>query len=173
MDLLKQIRRFEDAAHLILAEHEDASKSRVITLEESYRVLEGLSIAQDDLFRQSFRCAEAGLYRAAHVMCWAALMDYIQGLLQEVGLPAIRKAYPNWKLTRDVSELAEYIPEAQLIQALQTLGVCTKNEVKALVGLLNKRNECAHPSAFLPGPNETLGYISECIQRLKSLECKS
>jgi hypothetical protein len=59
-----------------------------------------------------------------------------------------------------------------LIDASHDLGLTRKNEVKALQGLLNKRNECAHPSNYFPQLNDTLGYISELLQRIATLQPK-
>ena len=169
MDLISRIKKFEESAHTLFGQYEDSSASRVIGLERSYEKLNLLNIRQDDLFRQSLRCAEAGLFRAAHVMCWAACMDYLQDILESHGILKIQATYPKWQKTKDVAELAEYVPEAQLVEALHKLGICTKNQAKAFAGLLNKRNECAHPSTYLPGLNETLGYISEVLQRIEAL----
>jgi hypothetical protein len=69
--------------------------------------------------------------------------------------------------------MREYVNEFQLIEATLDLGLSTKNEVKALHGLLNKRNECAHPSNYYPQLNETLGYVSEVLQRIKTLQPKT
>jgi hypothetical protein len=71
-----------------------------------------------------------------------------------------------------MAEMREYVPERQLVEATRDIGLCSKNEMLALVSLLQKRNESAHPSAYYPGLNETLGYISEVLQRLKLLQSK-
>ena len=42
-----------------------------------------------------------------------------------------------------------------------------------LHGLLTRRNECAHPSTYLPGLNETLGYIAETLNRIEYLQPRS
>ena len=39
--------------------------------------------------------------------------------------------------------------EFQLIQAAKKLGLCSNTEMKALHGMINKRNECAHPNGDL------------------------
>lgn len=170
MDWLARVQKFEASAHKLLAPFEDANGTRVLKLEESYNKLNVLNLKQDDLFRQSLRCTEQGLYRAAHVMCWAACMDFIQEKLQAKGMAAIYVEYPKWQRVKDVAELAEYVPEAQLVDALQKLGLATKGQVKALQGLLHRRNECAHPSTYYPASNETLGYVSETLQRIQSLK---
>jgi hypothetical protein len=59
-----------------------------------------------------------------------------------------------------------------VVESLQKVGLCGKTVTKDLMGLLNKRNECAHPSDYNPELNETLEYISEILNRLKSLETK-
>jgi hypothetical protein len=42
--------------------------------------------------------------------------------------------------------------------------------MKALHGLLNRRNECAHPSEYFPDLNQTLGYVSELFSRIEWLQ---
>jgi hypothetical protein len=163
---------FELEAHQILSKHEGAAESRVVVLERAYDSLTLLNLKQDDIMRQALRCAENGLYRAAHVMAWAACMDYIEEKLSEDGLVKLRAARPTWK-GKDIREMAEYVSEYQLVESLKVLGLTTKNETSALLGLLGRRNECAHPTGYLPEVNETLGYISEVIQRIRKLAPKS
>jgi len=169
--LLAKTKGFEREAHAILATHE-ASPSRVIVLSESYDKLTKLSLKQDELFRQALRCVEHVLYRAAHVLAWAGFMDFLEEKLASDGLLRLRAAYPAWSFTT-VEELREAVVEFQLIEAAKKLGLCTKTEMKALHGMLNKRNECAHPSDFYPDMNGSLGYISELLSRIKTLQGKT
>ncbi len=171
-ELIASVREFERQAHALLAIHESSSKSRVVVLDDTYRSLGVLNLRQDDLMRQALRCIEAGLYRAAHVMAWAAFMDFLEEKFQSDGLVRLRAARTAWK-GKNIEEMREYVNEFQLIEATLDLGLSTKNEVKALHGLLNKRNECAHPSNYYPQLNETLGYVSEVLQRIKTLQPKT
>lgn len=168
--LLAKVKAFEKDAHAIFAMHE-ASGSRVIVLSESYDKLSKLSIKQDDLFRQSLRCVEHELYRAAHVLAWAAFVDLLEEKLASDGLTKLRVAYPAWTAT-SLEELREHVVEFQLIEAARKLGLVTKTEMKAIHGMLNKRNECAHPNDFFPDVNMTLGYISELLSRVAILQPK-
>jgi hypothetical protein len=167
-----RVQNFAAEAHTILSKIEGAGASRVVVLEDSYKTLSLLNIRQDDMLRQALRCAESGLYRAAHVMAWAACMDYIEEKLSEDGLTKVKAARPAWK-GKDIHEMAEYVSEHQLVETLQLVGLTTKNQTQALLGLLRRRNECAHPTGYLPQLNETLGYISEVIQRVQKLAPKS
>lgn len=170
--LLAGVREFERQAHALLAVHESVSKSRVVVLDQTYQALGVLNLRQDDLMKQALRCAESGLYRAAHVMAWAAFMDFLEEKYQSDGLVKLRAARTSWR-GKNIEEMREYVNEFQLVEASQDLGLCRKNEVKALLGLLNKRNECAHPSNYYPQLNDTLGYISEVLQRITTLQPKS
>lgn len=170
-ELLRRARAFEEDAHAILAVHE-TSRSRLILLEDTYRRLTALSLRQDELLRQSLRCVENELFRAAHVMAWAAFMDYLEEKLAADGLVKLRAIRPAWKAA-SLQELRENAVEFQLLDAARELGLCGKTECKALQGLLNKRNECAHPSEYFPSLNESLGYVSEILQRIGLLEPKT
>lgn len=159
--------QFEAAARGILCRAEDSS-ARVITLDSSYKSLTGMSLKQDELFRQSLRCVENKLYRAAHVMAWAGLIDFAHEKLGEDGYQKLNAARPKWSISspEDMRQWSDY----QVIEALRDVGLCRKAGMKALHGLLNRRNECAHPEDYHPGLNEALGYISELLQRLEALK---
>jgi hypothetical protein len=163
--------KFSREAHVILGVQESA-KSRVVLLEQTYATLNGLSLNQDELFRQALRCSESGLFRAAHVMAWAAFMDFFQEVLSRAQFNKLHTARPNWTF-KTVEDLRDAHTEFATIEAARASGLCTKTEMKALHGLLSKRNECAHPSSFYPGLNETLGYVSELFQRIATLRAKT
>jgi hypothetical protein len=112
-----------------------------------------------------------GLYRAAHVMAWAGFMDFLEDKICEDGLVKLHTIRIKW-LAKNKEELREEVNEFQLIDAAKALSLCTKTQSKALHGLLNKRNECAHPSDFFPALNETLGYVSEIMKRIEQLKEK-
>lgn len=170
-NVLGKVRAFEREAHGILAVHETAP-SRLVLLEETYKKLAILTLRQDDLLRQSLRCIENELYRAAHVMAWAAFMDFLEEKLASDGLLKLRALRPTWKAS-SVEELRDNVVEYQLLEAARDLGLCGKTETKALQGLLSKRNECAHPSNYFPSMNETLGYVTEVLNRIGTLHPKS
>lgn len=168
-EVLERITFFRTVSRTILARVE-TSPARLITVEGSYSRIAGLSIKQDDLFRQAVRCVENQLFRAAHVMAWAAFMDFLHQKLAEDGLVKLRQARPNWKLmvTEDLREQSDF----HLIKAAKDMGFLRRTEQKALQGLLNRRNECAHPEDFYPGLNESLGYLSELIGRIETLKVR-
>lgn len=146
----------------------EQSGTRVITLEESYKKLRALSVKQDDLLRQAFRCTENELYRAAHVMAWAAFIDFLHNKLAEDHFKKLAAAMTNWRLDaiEDLREQSDF----QVIEAAKKINFLRRSEQKALHGLLNKRNECAHPEDYYPKLNDTLGFVTEILTRIEGFK---
>lgn len=170
-DLLTRAHAFENEAHRILARHE-ATVSRVITLEDTYNTLIGLSLNQDRLFREALKCVENQLFKAAHVMAWAGFMDYLEDKMMSEYLADIEAVRLKWSISSK-EDLREQAAEHQLIVVCREIKLFSKNEEKAFLGLLNTRNECAHPSNYSPTLNETLGFISQLLNRITTLQDKS
>jgi hypothetical protein len=103
-------------------------------------------------------------------VAWAAFVDFFHDYLEQKGLHHLQAIRDKWKLTsRDhLSDQTGYA----LIQAGKDAGFYGKSVTKGLHGLLHRRNECAHPGAHAPDFNESLGYMSELLQRLKYLRDK-
>lgn len=164
---LSRLANFEADAKAILATHE-ASGARVITLEDSYARLTGLSLAQDELFRESLRAVQNELYRAAHVLAWAGFIDFLHNLItNKKNLGPLKAARPNWSVA-DAEDLRAF-SDFQVIEAAKEAGVYSAQTMRMLHGWLGRRNECAHPSAYFPDLNMALGYISDLIDRISRL----
>jgi len=170
-ELRKNFRHFENEAHLLLGRYESAVKSRTVTLKQTYDAIQGLSINQDDLFRMSLRCVENGLYKAAYVMSFSAMMDYLEEWAEENNFSKLRKARPKW-IFKDIEELRDSRAEYAIIEAMHAAGFFCKAVKKGLHGDLSIRNECAHPTSFFPDLNMSLGYISDLLGRIKTLNSK-
>lgn len=161
---------FEGEAHQILSRYE-TSKSRVV-VDQTHRRLKGLSLQQEELFREALSCIEGGNFRAAHVMAWAAFADFLEQMLASDGLTKLKSVRSGWSKYATMEQLRENVPEHQLIEAALDVGLLSKSEMKTILGLLSKRNECAHPGSYLPGLNEALGYVSELLRRVERLQTK-
>jgi hypothetical protein len=168
-ELLGKVVALESEAKRLLALHE-AAMSRTVTLEDSYARLGKLSLAQDEAFRESLRAVEVRLFRAAHVLAWAGFIDYLHHVLASDGLVGVNAARPKWALSsvEDLRDWGDY----QVIEAGKAAKFYSNTLMKALHGLLNKRNECAHPTDYFPDLNQTLGYVAELFQRIEYLQSK-
>ncbi|MBA0046303.1 hypothetical protein [Mycobacteroides sp. LB1] len=170
--LQRRVSNFERAAHTLLATQE-AAPSRIVTLSETRKQITILNLKQSELLNESIRAMEASLFRAAIVMAWAAFIDFLQDKLASDNLVAVHTVRPSWSKWGTLDELRENLPEAQMLDAARDVKLLSKSETKGLHGLLSKRNECAHPSGYSPGLNETLGYVSELLNRIPNINQKS
>lgn len=168
-NLLENINKFKTEAHQIFSKHE-SSKSRKITLDQTKRKLSYLTLKQDALLQESLDCIEGGQNRSAHVMAWAAFIDFLEQKLASDGLIKVKTVRKKWSKYKTIEEMRENIPEAQLIDVARDIELISKTESKTFQGLLSKRNECAHPSNYDPGLNESLGYVSELLKRIEQLQ---
>jgi hypothetical protein len=166
-DVLARIADLEADAKTILATHE-AAAVRVITLEASYEKLTGLSLAQDEMFRESLRAVENALYRAAHVLAWAGFIDFLHNVLVDKHLTPLQSVRPAWSITV-AEDLREY-SDFQVIEAGKAAGAYKITMMRTLHGFLGRRNECAHPSDYFPDLNSTLGYVSDLVERVRRLK---
>jgi hypothetical protein len=165
---VEKLGRFHSEAVGILSAIESATVRR-FSLDNSYQQLKSLNLQEDELFRQSLRCVELQVYRAAHVMAWCGFFDCILRLFESDGFRLLKSVRSNWAFSSR-EELTESFSEHQIIEALKPAAVIGKADQKALIGLLSRRNECAHPTAYFPDLNQTLGYISEIFARLSKIE---
>jgi hypothetical protein len=101
-------------------------------------------------------------------MAWAGFVDFLDEKLGSDGFVKLKLNRPAWTFSV-VEDLREISTEFARIEVARVLGLASKTEMKALHGLLNKRNESAHPSDYYPDLNETLGYISELLKRISAI----
>ncbi|WNZ29951.1 MAG: hypothetical protein IAX21_03590 [Candidatus Bathyarchaeota archaeon] len=170
-DLLQRSTSFLKEAAQILSIHE-AAPARVVILDNTYKQLENLSIIQDELLRQSLRCIENNLYRAAHILAWNALIDLVENILASDNFVKLKAVRPRWQMS-NLDELRENYPEYQIIEVCKPLKLANKGDVTILKGLLCKRNQCAHPSDFFPNYNQTLGYIADILDLIARISAKA
>ena len=106
-------------------------------------------------------------------MAWAALIDMIEEKLASDGLVKVRAARPSWAKYSTIDELRENFPEHQFVEVAGDEKLISKAEAKSILGLLAKRNECAHPTGFTPTLNDSLGYVADALNRIEKLSQKT
>lgn len=163
----ERARKFEEDALRLLASHE-VSKPKIVSLAETRKRLQALNVDQQRLFDEAIRCAEFGLCRAAIVISWAGFIDYYEAKLEE-RMSQVHNIRPKWSNHHTKEDLADNIPESQLLDVGKDVGIFRKAELRAIAGLLAKRHECAHPHPRSPSVNEAVGYIADLLGRVEHL----
>jgi type I restriction-modification system DNA methylase subunit len=156
-ELFERLLSFNEEVDEILSKYEISPK-RAIVIEGTYRKLNLLNSKQEQLIRESLKCIEYKLFRAAHVLAWSAFIDFLEDLL-------LKKIHTS--MTKE--KLQDTFGDSNIIDQLKSNNLITAIQQRSIRGLLYKRNECAHPSPYEPDINQTLGYVSEIIDRLKSV----
>lgn len=161
-DWKKRAEAAEKEAHKILAAHE-ASRSRVIHLGSLLNHLSGAPIDIQEYFKESIRCLETGCIRAGMVMAWCGFFEIFSMSLIDAREADIRTKRAAWKF-KDLAELKENVAEAQIIDVAKEVGHIGKARLRILQGHLATRNQCAHPTLYVPSLNTGIGYIDELIR---------
>lgn len=154
-----------------MARHEK-TKSRVYLLDDTRLRLMNLSLKQKELFREGLQCIEHELYRASYVMSWAAFVDYYEDKLFLIGLEELKKIWASLAQYKNIEEIRENVNENQLIQLGRQAKLLSKPQFRELDGYLSTRNQCAHPTEFRAGMNESLGYLASLLGFIERLEKK-
>ncbi|MDB5059192.1 MAG: hypothetical protein JWO59_2664 [Chloroflexi bacterium] len=97
-------------------------------------------------------------------------MDFLDAKLASDGLVKLSAATPGWAIHSTIEDLREATNEQNGIIAARDLKLLNKAEMKALHGMLSKRNECAHSTAYEPTLNESLGYVAELLNRVAAVK---
>jgi hypothetical protein len=169
-DIQSRVLSFEIAAHKLLGMHEGAT-SRIVDARKSLARVSALSIKQEDMLQQAVRCVEVQVFRAAHVLAFAAFIDYLYEIVARDNFVSLNAARPKWNIA-SIEDIRESIGDYAFVEAMEVCGLIVKSERKAFHGLLTRRNESAHPSDYYPDMNQSLGYLSEIISRIEALKSR-
>jgi hypothetical protein len=145
----------------------ETSVTRIVNLDNTRKRIGSLSIRQNDNFLEAIKCIEFGLYKSSHVIAWSGFIDFLEQLIAQDNLMKIFEIRKDLQKYSSIEEIAENISEYEMIEIAFKMKILTKKEKKTLHGLLSKRNECAHPCDYKPDLNETLGYVSELLNRIE------
>ncbi|MHA1246804.1 MAG: hypothetical protein ACTSPE_05710 [Candidatus Thorarchaeota archaeon] len=168
IDLLEATCAFREEAENILSRHE-TSVTRVVSLESTLQQIESLNLKQEGLLKEAIECIQNALFRAAYVMSWAAMADYLQEWLVSDKMGNLARVRPKWETTT-AKKLRESANEYQIIETLRACGYITRDTMQALHGLLKRRNMCAHPTDYRPDLNMTIGFVSEILHWFQTFE---
>lgn len=162
---VKKVKKFESQANKILARSDSSIKSRVFEIRTTLKKLNSLPIDIQEYFKESIRCLENGLNRSAIVLAWSGFFYLFAEKLYADYLIELKKQRPKWNLT-DFETFRESYTEHAIIEAGKVVGFINNSTKKELIGMLSKRNQCAHPTLYKPRTNISLGYVDDIFDKL-------
>jgi hypothetical protein len=115
---------------------------------------------------EAVTCLRHGALRAAVVFVWSGairtLQDAALGKGQRALNAALQKQDPRMRTVTTVEDFG-WVKDRTLLDALTDLSVLDKGQKTMLVGALDLRNSCGHPTKYRPGVKKVSAYIEDVV----------
>jgi hypothetical protein len=133
----------------------------------------GITTSEQDYLGEALRCFESKCFRASIILCWIAGMDRIIKKIEMIGLDkfdtaartlSTSKRFP-WFTTppkncKDIDEFRKDVREIQICATLYELKLLPQPYVEGMRNFLILRNNCAHPSGYIPTDGEAIACFT-------------
>lgn len=121
-------------------------------------------------------CYEAGAYRGAVLMVWAATIEHIYSVIEghRQGFKLLEadnfKRYEKASFYRKIKKKSDllYVNDGNLLLICEDAGVFNKNARSILDDALKTRNRCGHPTGYVVGREEVVVFIERLINNIIS-----
>lgn len=125
---------------------------------------------------EAVECYRRGLYRAAVLMVWAAVVQHLYSVASAHtnGVKKFETAnqarFGSSKKYRELKKANDflYLGERDFIQLAEDVGMVNRNARKLLHDRLELRNLCGHPTGYRPGREETVVFIESLVLNVLS-----
>jgi hypothetical protein len=156
----------EDVAHESPAAALDSLEESLASAPPDYRPYLG----------EAVECYRGGLYRAAVLMVWAAVVQHLYSVAsaRRDGVKKFEAAnqarFGSSKRYRELKRANDflYLGERDFIQLAEDAGMVNRNARKLLHDRLELRNLCGHPTGYRPGREETVVFIESLVLNVLS-----
>lgn len=150
-EFVKSVEALESEAQRLIATFA-AAQTRIEALEPIPERLSELSLEQDLVLWESLRAAEAGLFKASHVLAWSEFADYLGKLVTSM---VAERRWSN---------------DATLINIARDLHIYTEQMKTTLHSLLVDRNQCAHATGYHPTLSDTVAFLNKVISMMEKIQ---
>ncbi|MCW2800501.1 MAG: hypothetical protein JWQ70_1973 [Aeromicrobium sp.] len=148
------------AAKAVSSDESSPRRSRYDILRE----VAALSEVSSAEFSTAHLALEYKLMRPAHVAAWNGYVALALMRMANDDFHALRRIRPKWDVT-SIEDVAMRTPGRTLIDLLVELRIVGADQEFALAALLQRRNDCAHPTSFEPTIEQTADYLDDILDR--------
>ncbi len=125
---------------------------------------------------EALACYQHGLYRAAILMVWAAVIQHLYSVVgaHRGGVSAFEAAnrarFGTARKYREIRKQDDflYLGERDFLQLAEDVGMLNRNARKLLQERLDLRNLCGHPTQYRPGREEAVVFIESLLLNVLS-----
>ena len=150
---------------------DQADQSPALALKSLNDALKAAPPNYRDYLSEAVTCYENGLYRAAILMAWAAVMEHLYIIASDhpggiKNFETVNNSrFGKSKTYREIKKKDDflYIGEANWLQLAEDAGLMNRNARTILTERLNLRNRCGHPTKYKPGREETVVFIESLL----------
>ena len=172
--LLSGLRRLQEEFGVEVADVE--RESPAVALASLERAVATAPADYHPYLDEALACYRHSLYRAAILLVWSAVMQYLYGRagshrggvaafeLTNVARFGSSKRYHEIKKQDDFL----YLGERDYIQLGEDVGMFNRNARLLLHERLKLRNLCGHPTGYTPGREETVIFIESLVLNVLS-----
>lgn len=138
--------------------------------------LAGAPASYRPYLEEALECYRGGLYRAAILMVWAAVVQHLYSTAasHRGGVAAIETAnkarFGTSRAYREMKKADDflYLGEHAFIQIGEDAGMFNRNARQLLHERLKLRNLCGHPTGYTAGREETVVFVESLLLNILS-----
>ena len=167
--LLDGLRLLQDEYREPVADTEvEAPRAALQSLEDA---VAGAPAGYRPYLEEAVACYDNGLFRAAILMVWAAVMEhlYMTAASHRNGIRSFetvnKSRFGTSKNYRQIKKRDDflYLRDRDFIQLAEDAGMLNKTARILLHEQLDLRNRCGHPTKYKPGREETVIFIESLL----------
>lgn len=168
----ERLRRFQESFRIPV---ENTSRQAPVEALHSLRLATaGAPEGYRKYLDEAVDCYEAGAYRGAILMVWAATIERIYNAIERYGSglrlieAANRKRFGSSNAYRPVKKKNDllYLTDKNLFLICEDAGLFNRNARKLLDEKLDTRNRCGHPTGYVLGREEAVVFIESLINNI-------
>ncbi|NTV45426.1 MAG: hypothetical protein HGB11_02630, partial [Chlorobiales bacterium] len=132
---------------------------------------------EKNYIEESLKCLEANALRGAVIMAWIATMHNISVKIENfsdsnfpnvkgliIFLNTLKQTKPNSKPVKDSKELREKHEDYEILEICYKMRIFDKSQWKRLKEALDLRNDCGHPTDYIPKEHKVNSFLEDIIE---------
>lgn len=147
--------------------YSDIEKLNIVSIERMLLKVSDPNVK--DFILEGIQCIKSGVYRAAVIFIWSAVMNtiYHKCLTQDKNdlNNAIKKYYRDAPFVNSIEDFA-YIKDRVILEVTAEISIYDKNTKNVLIECLDLRNKCGHPSIYKPKPIKVAAFLEDVVNNV-------
>jgi len=172
-NIIKSAKQFEADSQKLFAQFEGNPHKTNFWPETISKVESLQDETKKKFLKEAIGCAEKEFFRAAIVLAWCAISDYLRDICTKYNdylYSCIKEDKKNQDDKKDLEEIKVKNNDSRLIDVICKYKLITPQNKKDLIDLLNDRNKAAHPSDEDFTQTITFSFIQKQVIVINKIE---